>query len=188
MKKGIAFAWLFTQVLFSQGASDTVLTVGSQAPGFYLKMLGGEEFFSRDYFGKPRETNKAPTERYHTVISFFATYCVPCKKEIPELEKLQEKFPGVKFFLVDVNEKKEKVDEHLKTTPIKLPIVLDRYGKVSEMYKLKGEGNVVVLPSLVMITKDGFIHAYKKGYHDGDETKIEAEIKRMTGDTTGFKK
>ena len=163
-----------------QAQKDSLLEVGSAAPNFFLKALDGSEFYSRDYYGDTRNMPKGRKERNYMVISFFATWCVPCRKEIPELEELAEKYTDVKFYLINVAESKEKVSEHLIKTPIRLPILLDIYGKVSEKFNVKDSGNALaVLPTLVMINKDGTIHFYKKGYVEGDEKKIDGEIRKM---------
>ncbi len=172
---------LFATHSFSQniasGQKDSVLNVGDAAPNFYLKFLDDEEFYSKDYYGDTRSMPKARKERNNIVFSFFASWCGPCRKEIPELEKLQEKYPDVRIILINVAEDKAKVMEHLKTTPIKLPILLDIYGKTSEKFNVKDKGvALAVLPTLVMIRKDGTLHFYKKGYHEGDEQKIEEQL------------
>lgn len=159
---------------------DTLLQVGSPAPNFFLKAMDGSEFYSRDYYGDARTLPKARKERNHAIISFFATWCSPCKKEIPELEILAAKYSEVKFYLINVAEDKEKINDYLIKNPIRLPILLDIYGKVSEKFNVKENGNALaVLPTLVMIRKDGTIHFYKKGYIEGDEKRIEGEILKM---------
>lgn len=177
------FLWtiiiLFPGTLNAQNG-DTVLAAGNDAIKFFLRDLKNNEFYSSDYYGDPRKTPNAPKERFHVVISFFATWCVPCRKEIPELERLQKKYPDIKFFLVDVGEDKETVEKYLKTTPISLPILLDRYGKTAEKFKVQKPGtNMAVLPTLVMINKEGKLHYYKKGYEEGDELKMESEILKL---------
>ncbi len=160
---------------------DSILEPGSPAPNFFLKGLDGSEFYSRDFYGETRTLPKARKERNHVVISFFATWCVPCRKEIPELETLAEKYTDIKFYLINVAESKEKVTEHLVKTPIKLPILMDIYGKVAEKFNVKDGGNALaVLPTLVIINKDGSVHFYKKGYVDGDEMKIEGELLKLS--------
>lgn len=172
------FSLLASASLFAQ--KDTLLEIGSPAPSFYLKFLDDSEFYSKDYYGETRNLPKARKDRDFVVISFFASWCVPCKKEIPELEKLQAKYPNVKFFLINVAEDKEKVLNHLKTTTIKLPILMDMYGKTSEKFNVKDKGvALAVLPTLVMIRKDGKVHFYKKGYHEGDELKIEDQVRSL---------
>ncbi|MBL7995750.1 TlpA family protein disulfide reductase [bacterium] len=159
---------------------DTLLEIGSPSPNFFLKHLDGSEFFSRDYYGDTRNLPKGRKERNNVVISFFATWCIPCKKEIPELEILAAKYTDVKFYLINVAEDKEKIKKYLNENPIRLPILLDIYGKVSEKFNVKDGGNALaVLPTLVMINKEGTIHFYKKGYVEGDEKKIEGEILKM---------
>lgn len=163
---------------------DSLLEVGSPSPNFFLKGLDGSEFYSRDYYGEVRNMPKGRKERSNVVISFFATWCIPCKKEIPELEALADKYPDVKFYLINVAESKEKITDHLIKNPIRLPILMDIYGKVSEKFNVKDGGNAqAVLPTLVMINKAGFVHFYKKGYAEGDEKKIEGELLKLT-DTT----
>ncbi len=170
---------LLTFSLIAQNG-DTVLTAGMDAPKFFLKDMNNAEFYSSDYYGQPRKSLNAPKDRFDMVISFFATWCVPCRKEIPELERLQKKYPAIKFFLIDVGEEKEVVEKHLKTTPISLPILLDRYGKTAEKFKVQKPGtSMAVLPTLVMISRDGKVHFYKKGYEDGDETKMENELLKL---------
>ncbi|MCB0832598.1 MAG: TlpA family protein disulfide reductase [Bacteroidetes bacterium] len=175
----LAQLFMTVSLLWAPGVSqkDSLLEVGAEAPNFYLRMLDGSDFYSRDLYGETRSTPKARKDRDNVVLSFFATWCGPCRKEIPELQELSKKYPDVKFYLIDVAEDREKVENHLKTTPIELPILLDVYGKVAEKFKVKGEGNsLAVLPTLVMINKDGTIHFYKKGYEEGDEFKIEEQI------------
>ena len=98
------------------------------------------------------------------IISFFATWCVPCKKEIPELIKLSKQFKeDFEFVLIDVNEKKEKVQKHVEDNNITLQVILDKYGRVFKSYG--GE----TLPLLVVIDKQGKISYYHTGYQKGDE-------------------
>ena len=94
---------------------------------------------------------------------------------------MAEKYSDIKFYLINVAESKEKVTEHLVKTPIKLPILMDIYGKVAEKFNVKDGGNALaVLPTLVIINREGNIHFYKKGYVDGDEKKIEGELLKLS--------
>ena len=115
----------------AQSPPDTLLSVGAKAPKFYLKYLDGGEFYSSDFFGEPRNTPLSKKEREPIVLSFFATWCGPCRKEIPELEKIQKSYPGVRFFLVDVGEKPDEVRAYLEEYSYQFPVLMDRYGKRS---------------------------------------------------------
>ncbi len=81
--------------------------VGEISPTFYLKTIDREDFYLRNYCGKLRQPWKNKTQHI-MVISFFATWCVPCMKEIPELEKIADKYKdkNVKVVLIDVQEKR----------------------------------------------------------------------------------
>lgn len=162
-------------------AQDTAqIKAGVPAPGFYLRMMNGGDFYSRDYYGLPRDLPKARSERHHMVLSFFATWCSPCRKEIPELERLMDRYPDVRFFLIDVGEKEETIAGYLREVPIRIPILLDLYGRIAEKFGvMDGRTERAVLPTLVIIDKTGVVQYFKKGYADGDEMRIEAEILKL---------
>ena len=71
---------------FGAAAQKKVIRVGDKLPGFFLKNLDGENFFLRDYIGENAK-NKCKA----MILSLSASYCKPCKKEIPELGKMMEK-------------------------------------------------------------------------------------------------
>lgn len=157
--------------------SENALQPGSMAPNFFLKYLDQSEFYSKDYYGEPRSLPKAKKERNTVILSFFASWCGPCRKEIPELEKLQSKYADVRIFLINVAETQDKVLSFLAENPVTLPVLMDIYGKTAEKFDVKDKGlSMAVLPTLVMIRKDGTVHFYKKGYTAGDEIKIEEQI------------
>ena len=160
--------------------NEKALQTGSLAPNFFLKYLDQNEFYSKDYYGEPRSLPKAKKERNAVVLSFFASWCGPCRKEIPELEKLQTKYADVRIFLINVAETQEKVQNFLADNPVTLPVLMDIYGKTAEKFDVKDKGtSLAVLPTLVMIRKDSTIHFYKKGYTTGDEKKIEEQIQSL---------
>jgi hypothetical protein len=82
---------------------------------------------------------------------------------------LEKEFAGkdIKFFLINVGEEKEKIEELLKTNPIKLPILLDRYSKIAEKF------DALTLPRLFVIGKDGIIRRQQKGFVSEEDFVIE---------------
>ena len=105
---------------------------------------------------------------------FFATWCVPCAKEIPELTKMSNEFDDdFQFLLVDVNEKRDKVKEHVRKKNISLQVVLDKYGKTFEKFGGK------TLPLLVVINKKGKITYHHTGYKKGDEIKLKEHLNTL---------
>ena len=85
-------------------ADDEKLNVGDRAPPISLFKLENNKYFrSKELLGKK-----------NLVVSFFATWCVPCAKEIPELTKISKEFgDDFQFLLVDVNEKRDMVRKHV---------------------------------------------------------------------------
>ena len=140
------------------------MKVGDDAPPIYLFKLESNKYFkSKDLLGKK-----------NLVVSFFATWCVPCAKEIPELTKISKQLgDDFEFILVDVNEKRDKVKDHVSEKDITLQVVLDKYGKTFE--KFGGE----TLPLLVVIDKEGKITYHHTGYKDGDEMKLKDHLKTL---------
>ena len=100
-----------------------IVKVGDEAPPISLFKLENNKYFrSKELLGKK-----------NLVVSFFATWCVPCAKEIPELTKISKEFgDDFQFLLIDVNEKKAKVENHISKMGITLQVVLDKYGKTFE--------------------------------------------------------
>lgn len=141
-----------------------VVKVGDEAPPISLFKLENNKYFrSKELLGKK-----------NLVVSFFATWCVPCAKEIPELTKISKEFgDDFQFLLIDVNEKKAKVENHISKMGITLQVVLDKYGKTFE--KFSG----TTLPLLVVIDKNGKITYHNTGYKAGDEIKLKEHLKTL---------
>ena len=80
--------------------TESPVKMGDQSPAFSLPDLQNNYIFLRDYNGEKLRKPWKNKTKYAVVISFFATWCGPCKKEIPYLEKLQTEFTDqkVKFF------------------------------------------------------------------------------------------
>ena len=134
----ILLSILLTTSLFAE------LKVGDEAPTFFVRDLTEQNFFFSDTLktGKP------------AVLSFFATWCVPCRAEMPELDTLSQSYKDVNFYLVDVSgltqgkskmkEDPEKVKIMVKSLGVTLQVLMDKYGKVAEKYGVKSLPRLVV--------------------------------------------
>ena len=152
--------------------------IGDQASSFYLKTLEGKDFFLRDYCGELRPP-VIKKKQHVVVLSFFATWCGPCKREIPHLEKIYKRYKSkdVKVVLIDVEEKPPKVSEFLKELQVDLPVLIDRYAAVKQRYGIES------LPTLFLIGKEGKIRDIRIGYKEGDEEEVEKEIQEILAET-----
>jgi len=134
-------------------AQDSI-KVGLPAPTFFLTALDGSKFFLSEYI--------APQGRKTVVLDFFATWCGPCKKELPVLDALVKKYPrdSVLLVLVDVGEKRETVVANFNAAAYSWPVLLDQFSAVSDKYNAK------ILPSLFIIDSGGIVRYMGSGYDE----------------------
>jgi thiol-disulfide isomerase/thioredoxin len=111
------------------------------------------------------------------MINFWATWCVPCREEMPHLEALYQRYSSLGFTLLGVNveDDKQGAEKFLKSTPVSFPILYDPESKVSGLYKVQA------MPTTVLVARDGtmrFIHhGYKPGYENDYQTQIRALLR-----------
>jgi cytochrome c biogenesis protein CcmG, thiol:disulfide interchange protein DsbE len=153
MLGGLTFGVLFgILLLFLQSHSNPVNsqrlppTVGSAMKDFSLKNLSGEQVNISGFKGKP------------IVLNFWATWCPPCKEEMPLLEQTAKANTGNLLVIgVDYAEEKSVVEQFILDRKITFPILLDQGGIVSEMYFVKN------YPMTFFIDRDGVLRAQHLG-------------------------
>lgn len=156
----------------SLSTKNSGLPVGSPAPGCFAKTIDGQDFFLSRHVGpKARIELKGPV-----VFSFFTTSCLPCRKEILFLHTLKEEYPGVSIYLVNIGEDPETVRSYVGKMNYTIPVLLDRYGKISENYSAK------VTPTLIAINESGLIDFNKQGFAGTDTSTIAEIFKRLATD------
>ena len=154
-------------ILIGASLAFAELKVGDPAPTFFVRDLTEKSFFLSDTLklGKP------------IVLSFFATHCIPCRAEMPQLDTLSREYTNVNFYLVDVSGKiKEdpvKVKELVTKLGVNLQVLMDKYGKVAEKYGVKS------LPRLVVIDDKSTVHNIHDGYAPGDEKKLKEVLDKL---------
>jgi thiol-disulfide isomerase/thioredoxin len=145
---------------FAPGAEEAgQLKAGAEAPAFMLKNLQGEWVSLRDFCGVLRNPWKNKT-KYVVVLSFWATYCKPCEKEIPQLEELVAPYADkVRVFLVSIDEQgKPLVEPLVKQRGYRSDVLLDLYQKTAQKYGVKG------IPALFLLGSEGTIQYAAYGY------------------------
>ena len=149
-----------------------------EAPTFFLPTLDGENFFASELYGEKAKRPKV------TVISFSASWCPPCQKEIKGLDSLSVKFSEVGFYLIDYKEKKDIVQKWYNRLKTKIPILLDQYGLVAKKFGVAADGEkggslAVILPSLFVMNEKGEIIYSHTGYEDKDAEKLEVLLQKQ---------
>jgi len=109
------------------------------------------------------------------MINFWASWCGPCRQEMPLLDKMYRKYKPAGFTLVGVNVETDPkdADGYLKATPVSFPILLDTENKVSQLY------NVSAMPSTVLVDRKGVVRYVHHGYKAGDENEYLDRIRAL---------
>lgn len=109
------------------------------------------------------------------MLSFWATWCAPCKDEMKYMDVIWQKYKDKGFTYLAVNNDNQKsiskVKSYISANGYEFPVVLDTDEQIFEAYQ--GNGH----PFSVIIGTDGTIKARHLGYVPGDEVKFEEEIK-----------
>ncbi|SFK01596.1 Peroxiredoxin [Halobacillus dabanensis] len=119
-----------------------VVAKGEEAPDFQLKKFGtGETVQLSDLEGKG------------VMLNFWATYCKPCKDEMPYMEKLYPKYKekGVEILAVNLDSTELVVESFVNEYDLSFPILQDKDGQVMELY------NIGPIPSTLFINPEGEI-------------------------------
>jgi peroxiredoxin len=133
------------------------------APPFSLPSKGGSEVSLAQYKGQV------------VMINFWASWCGPCRQEMPLLEDIYKKYNKLGFTLIGVNVEPDSkaADDWLKQTPVTFPILYDKDSKVSRLYDVSG------MPSTVIIDRKGNLRYLHHGYKPGDEGEYLNNIRAM---------
>jgi peroxiredoxin len=157
MLRVLMLVWMmFSSSLF---AAD----VSGEAPDFTLKSRSGENIKLSDLRGQV------------VMINFWASWCGPCRQEMPHLEKLSEEYKDYGFALLGVNldEKQPQAEKLLAQIPVSFPILFDPTSSVSKLY------NVDAMPTTILLDRDGNLRHLHRAYRPGFEDIYSDQIKAL---------
>ena len=133
------------------------------APDFTLKSREGKNVRLSDLKGQV------------VLLNFWASWCGPCRQEMPILDDIHNKYKSLGFSVLGVNldAKSKKAIGYLKDTPVSFPVLYDPKGITSEQY------GVSAMPSTVIIDRNGNVRHLHKGYKSGYEDEYMDQIKKL---------
>lgn len=145
-------------------AADVQAEVGHLAPDFTLTTLEGNTVRLSDFRGK-----KA------VLINFWATWCPPCRLEMPAMQQIYAEYKDKGFEILAVNieaDARQEITDFVKELRLTFPILLDPDMKITRKYRIIG------LPVSVLIDRQGIVRSKEIGYHDwtakASRTRVEA--------------
>ncbi len=141
-----------TSESLSESASIYAPEKGQPAPDFVLENLDGEQVALEDLRGKV------------VLLNFWATWCGPCRVEMPTLESRHQKYPEhLAVIGVDFDEPKENVAAFVEEFGLTFPILLDPGATVQDAYRIRG------YPTSVFLDKDGTVQIVHIGIMAEDQ-------------------
>ena len=145
------------------GAAVPAVTPAMIAPDFTLRSMGGPNLRLHEQRGQV------------VLVNFWATWCGPCRQEMPHLNRLYEKYRASGFQLLGVN-----IDDDARAATdlatrlgVKFPVLLDTDKKASRLYDMSA------MPATVVIDRDGRVRYVHRGYRDGYEKTYEQQIRGL---------
>jgi peroxiredoxin len=156
--------------IYPLSSASAFAQVGEKAPGFITSTLEGKRVALKEYW--EQHGKKA------IVLSFFATWCQPCKEDLKYLQGLQEQL-GTQGFQVlavhtqDPSAKAQGVKKFLDELGVSLPVLLDEYGIIGKRY------GVTALPCNILIDKEGTLQAKYLGYNEAVKRDFEGKFRPL---------
>ena len=161
---------LISLALFSRGYADESLTLMQQlppAPGFTLGNMDGEMFSLSQFRGKP------------VIVNFWATWCPPCREELPAMNRAWAKIKdqGIVMIAVNVGEDEDTIFRFTGDYPIDFLLLLDRTGDTINRWPIRG------LPTTFVVDPNGRLHYRAIGARQWDSEQLLEQVRALRKDT-----
>ncbi len=139
------------------------VAVADMAPDFVLKDVDGANLRLNEYRGQV------------VLINFWASWCGPCRQEMPLLQAIDKRYRDAGFTVLGVNVEGQAGPAKAVASKagVLFPVLVDEGQKVSELYDLES------MPSSVVVDRDGVVRYVHRGYKPGDEAKYLEVVKQL---------
>lgn len=160
-----AAVWLLRSSMDSESEVVGGTEINEAAPDFTLDLFDGGTFTLAQHLTRDRKP---------VVMNFWASWCLPCREEMPDFDAVARRYPEVLFLGVAVQDTETAAREFAEEIAVSYPLGLDADGAILEMYPILG------LPATWFITSEGIIAARWMGQldQDGLEDLIEQHLTR----------
>jgi peroxiredoxin len=137
--------------------------LNQMAPDFTLKSMSGENLRLEEFRGKV------------VLINFWASWCGPCRQEMPILDGIHKRYEPTGFSVLGVNVESDpkKARKIADRSGLTFPLVLDQDQSVSKAFDVKA------MPYTVLVDRDGKVRYIHAGYKPGDENTYIDRLKAL---------
>jgi len=160
----LACRWLLPLLLaVSAGTAAAAVQLSATAPDFTLRSVGGPNLRLAEQRGQV------------VLVNFWATWCGPCRQEMPHLNRLYDRYRSAGFVLLGVNiddDPRAAADLAAKLG-VQFPVLLDTDKRVSRAYDMSA------MPATLLIDRDGRVRHIHRGYRDGVERTYEEQVRSL---------
>lgn len=164
-----AFGFLLTSVRTSMVADDAAPTL---APLPAAKILPAPDWTVPDARTGQNINLRAEARLRPIVFSFWATWCGPCKQELPHLERVSERYKGrVSFYGVNSDDPPAAINAFAQRTGLTFPLLVDLRHQAAARY------GVDTIPLLVVVDTHGNIRAVSHGYDPSED--LETDLPKL---------
>ena len=152
-----------TAMLFVAPFAIPAIAPAAAAPDFTLRTMSGPNMRLAEQRGRV------------VMVNFWATWCGPCRQEMPQLDRLYQKYKASGFVLLGVNvdDDTRKAADVAGKLGVSFPVLLDTDKAVSKLYDLS------TMPSTVLIDRDGKVRYVHRGYLTGYEDNYDKQIREL---------
>jgi len=143
--------------------ASTLAAHATPAPDFTLKTLDGPALRLAEQRGQV------------VLVNFWASWCAPCKVEMPHLNRLADKYRdiGVVLLAVNVDDDPKKAAAEARKLGINFPVLLDTAKTASKAYQLQA------MPTTVLVDRDGKLRHVHQGYRAGYEQTYDEQLRAL---------
>jgi thiol-disulfide isomerase/thioredoxin len=156
--------WLRAAALIATLAISSLASASApRAPSFTLPSRSGDIVSLEQLQGQV------------VMINFWASWCGPCREEMPLLDQMYKRYSPLGFTLLGINVEANSKDAEkmLAKVPVSFPVLFDTENKVSKLY------DVNAMPSTVFIDRKGNVRYLHRGYKSGDESEYLNQIRAL---------
>jgi peroxiredoxin len=154
---------LWATLLASSTAANAAVQPAATAPDFTLRSMDGPNMRLAEQRGRV------------VMVNFWATWCGPCRQEMPHLNKLYDKYRDSGFVLLGVNidDNASKATDLATKLGLRFPVLLDTDKTVTRLYDMGS------MPATVLIDREGKVRHLHRGYREGYELTYDSQVRAL---------